>query len=175
MKHSLKTLSAALLLAGIGFSSVAQTPPPPPAGAPMHQQHGMREGRGPMDPARMEQRRKRMEERMARRQAELKQKLAITPAQEGAWAAWTGAIKPAAQAAQRPSREEFARMTTPQRIDRMRELRAQRMARMDARMNATKTFYAALSPEQQKVFDQESVKRGGRHGGHGGHGRHHRG
>lgn len=165
MKHLTRTALAGLMLAGAGFAAIAQTPPPPPPGAAMHQP-GMREGRGHMDPARMEQRRRHMEERIAVRQSQLKQKLAITPAQEGAWNAWTTATKPQARTGQRPDREEFARMTTPQRIDRMRELRAQRMARMDARMNATKVFYAALSTEQQKVFDQESLKRGGRHGGH---------
>jgi periplasmic protein CpxP/Spy len=64
------------------------------------------------------------------------------------------------------------KLTTPQRIDKMREMRTQRMAAMDKRMDATKTFYAALSPEQQKTFDAEHKMRGGRHGGghHGGMG-----
>lgn len=177
MNLKTRSLVAGLMIAGLGLAAVAQTPPPP-AGAPMHQGHGMRdghgmrEGRGAMDPARMEQRRQRMEERMAKRFAQLKQRLAITPAQEGAWTAWTTAMKPQARPGQRMNREEFARLTTPQRIDRMRELRAERMTRMDARMNATKTFYSALSPEQQKTFDQASLRMGGK-GGKGG--RHHRG
>ena len=88
----------------------------------------------------------------------MKQKLGITAAQEGAWNAWTAALKPPAQRAQRPDREAIARMTTPERIDRMRALRAERQARMDSRANATKTFYAALAPEQQKTFDQLSLR-----------------
>jgi len=41
---------------------------------------------------------------------------------------------------------------------------------MDKRANATKTFYAALTPEQQKVFDAAHQKRGtpAEHRGHGG-------
>ncbi|RYF14791.1 MAG: hypothetical protein EOO30_17085, partial [Comamonadaceae bacterium] len=39
------------------------------------------------DPARAEQRRARMQERMAKRLGELKAQLRITPAQEGAWTA----------------------------------------------------------------------------------------
>ena len=66
------------------------------------------------------------------------------------------------------------KLTTPQRIDKMRELRSQRMtamtALMDKRGEATKAFYAALSPDQQKVFDAEHKMRGDHHGGghHGG-------
>ena len=39
---------------------------------------------------------------------------------------------------------------------------------MDKRGDATKAFYAALSPEQQKTFDAEHKKMG-RHGGRGHH------
>ena len=101
---------------------------------------------------------------MAQRQAHLKQKLGITTAQEGAWAGWTAAIQPPADW-KRPDRAEFERLTTPERIDRMRALRTERMARMDQRAEATKTFYAALSAEQKKTFDQETaafLQRGGR-------------
>jgi periplasmic protein CpxP/Spy len=34
-------------------------------------------------------------------------------------------------------------------------------------MEATKTFYAALTPEQQKVFDEKSHGKGGHSGGRG--------
>ena len=107
-----------------------------------------------------------MAERIAKRQAELKQKLAITPAQEGAWTTWTSAMKPPANL-QRPNREEMAKLTTPERIDRMRQLRSVRMAEMDKRAEATKAFYATLNADQKKVFDAETARfgRGGRHGG----------
>ncbi|MDO8320715.1 Spy/CpxP family protein refolding chaperone, partial [Rhodoferax sp.] len=46
--------------------------------------------------------------------------------------------------------------------DKMKELRAQHMgemtAAMDKRAEATKTFYAVLTPEQQKVFDAQSMQ-----------------
>jgi hypothetical protein len=72
----------------------------------------------------------------------------------------------------RTDRAEFARLTTPERIDRMRQRHSERMAEMDRRGEATKafSFYAGLSPQQQKVFDDETARRG--HGGHG-HGAHH--
>ncbi len=61
----------------------------------------------------------------------------------------------------RPDMAGMAQLTTPERIDRMRALRAQHNAEADRRDDATKTFYAALTPAQQKVFDAEHV---GMHG-----------
>ena len=177
MKSLQRHLLTAGLLASFAVAAVAQTqtPPAPPAapGAPqaMHRDHGM-------DPARMEQMRARMEERMARRLGELKQKLQISRGQENAWDAWTAAIKPTPRAqGQRPNREVFARLTSPERIDRMKAHRAQRNAEMDKRLDATRSFYAQLSPDQQKLFDQEGLRfAGGMRGGKGGHfGRHHHG
>src|SRR4051812_13778441 len=156
MKPHRRNLLAAGLIAAAGFGAVVQAQTPP-AG------HGR-------DPARMEQFRAKMEQRVAQRLGELKQKLAITPAQEGAWSAWTAALKPTSH--QRPDRAEIERLTTPERIDRMRALRAQRNAEMDKRMDATKVFYGTLGADQKKVFDAESARFMAGHGGHGGHGRH---
>ena len=123
-----------------------------------------------------------MQAHIAKRQAELKAKLAITPAQEGAWSAYTTALQPQARSAEpRPDRAamraELEKLTTPQRIDRMNALRTQRMTEMNAAMikrgDATKSFYAALSADQQKVFDAQPMGRGGK--GHGGHQGHHKG
>lgn len=175
MKSLRRHLLTATLLAGLGVAAIAQsqTPPAPTAGpgaAPQTMQ-GER-GRHHGDPAQF---RARMEERMAKRLGELKQKLQVTPAQEGAWTAWTGALKPANL--QRPDRAEFERLTTPERIDRMRALRTQRNAEMDKRFDATKTFYGTLTAEQKKVFDAEGMRflRGGMGGKRGDHhgGRHH--
>ena len=83
-------------------------------------------------------------------------------------------MKPPANRMQRPDRAEFERMTTPERIDRMRAMRAARQAEMDKRMDATKTFYATLNPVQKRVFDLETARRGHRGGeGFGGHRHHH--
>ena len=166
MKRIQKHLLTAGLLAGIGLSALAQ--PAPGAGGPGH--------RGPMDPARMQEMHARMEQRMNERLEFFKFKLKITPAQEGAWGAWAAAIKPAGARPQRPDRAEFERLSTPERIDRMRAMRATRQAEMDKRFDATKAFYAQLNPEQRKVFDQESMKMlGGGRGGHEGGRHHHRG
>ncbi|WP_298933399.1 Spy/CpxP family protein refolding chaperone [uncultured Ramlibacter sp.] len=145
-------LIAASLLASLGLAATAQTPVAPTPGAPV-----AREGRPHHDPAKMQ-------ERMAKHQAELKQKLQITATQEGAWTSFTNAMKPGDRP-QRPDREAIARMSTPERIDQMRALRSTRNAEMDRRADATKAFYAALTPDQKKVFDSETAKRFSGHGG----------
>jgi periplasmic protein CpxP/Spy len=157
MNHLNKHL-AATLLATLGFAAMAQMPPP---GGPGTSGPGAgRAEHGHMDP-------QRMQEYLAKRQAALKEKLQITPAQEGAWTTYMSALKPASNV-QRPERGEFDKLTTPERIDRMRALRVAHEAEMDKRADATKAFYAALTPEQKKVFDAETLRHA--RGGHGGHG-----
>lgn len=188
MKFALKPLASlnGLLLAGLlataGASAMAQGAPAAPAAAPAAATKpatayaGDHHKMGRHDPAKMQA-------WMAKRQAELKAKLKLTPAQEGAWTSYTTAMKPPAHMGQRPTAEqraEFDKLTTPERIDKMRALRTQRMADMNAAMDqrgeATKAFYAALSPEQQKVFDAEHKRSGARDGrGHHQGGMHHKG
>lgn len=148
------------LVAGLGFTAFAQTPPAAPqAGARAPMYHMDRH-----DPAKMK-------EHMAKRQADLKAKLKLTPTQEGAWTTFTSSMQPPANRPQRPSPEEFEKLTTPLRIDKMQAMKADRDARMAQRATATKTFYAALTPEQQKVFDANTMRGHERHhGGHHGHG-----
>ncbi len=104
-----------------------------------------------------------------RRAAALKQQLAITPDQENAWASFQQAMQPASHARAPGQRPDWKQLTTPERIDRMRELRTQRMAEQDRRGDATKAFYAALRPEQQRTFDAQAARMMG-HRGHGQHG-----
>lgn len=165
MKHSPRQLIAAVLLAGFGMAAVAQTPPAP---APSGQGQSQRMERH--DPARMQQF---MQQRRAQKMARLKDTLQITPAQEGGWTTWTASMQPPANW-KRPDRAELERLPTPERIDRMRTLRTERMAMMDKRAEATKGFYATLNPVQQRVFDNETVRGGkGRDGGGGEHHGHH--
>ncbi|MBG6077587.1 Spy/CpxP family protein refolding chaperone [Polaromonas sp. CG_9.11] len=130
---------------------------------PQHGRHMM----GQHDPARMQA-------WMAKRQAEMKARLKITPAQEGAWTTFTASMQPPARmmGGERPmaaQRAELDKLSTPERIDTMKALRTQRMtemnAAMDKREEAAKAFYAALSPQQQKTFDSGHVKMGERRGG----------
>ncbi|MBA3774388.1 MAG: Spy/CpxP family protein refolding chaperone [Ramlibacter sp.] len=159
MKFAHKHWLVGAMLTALVAVAGAQSPAPATTGAPTA---AAGEGHGRHDPA-MKQ------ERIAKRLDTLKQKLQLASGQESAWSTYAAALKP--MRGPRPDRAELARLATPERIDRMRALRTERMADMDRRGQATKTFYAALSTDQKKVFDDETAPRA--HLGHGG--RHHKG
>ncbi|HPW29729.1 MAG TPA: Spy/CpxP family protein refolding chaperone [Rhodoferax sp.] len=179
MTSGIKHLVIAGLLASAGFATVAQPMGPgggaggPMMGASSPMQQGGKMGmRGKGDSTRMEA-------MMAKRQADLKAKLKLAPEQEAAWTTFTTAMKPpAAMDHKRPDRAEMDKLTTPERIDKMRALRTEHMtamnAAMDKREEATKTLYAGLNADQKKIFDAEHARmgdhHGGRRGGQDGHG-----
>lgn len=113
------------------------------------------------------------EAKRTRHLAALKEKLALAPGQEAAWNAFVEATQPAARmgAGREAMRDELAQLDTPQRLDRMLAASEARRVRLAERVEATKAFYAQLTPDQQRVFDAEAIP-GSRHGHHG-HRRHH--
>lgn len=157
MKSILKPVLVAALLATAGFSAFSSGSYDSAERGMMG--HGMHDGQGRMGQMSSD----RMKTRMAKHQAELKAALKITATQEAAWATFTAAMMPPADGmANRPTREDIAKLTTPERIDKMKALRTEHHtamnAAMDKRADATKAFYAALSPEQQKVFDEKFMR-----------------
>jgi hypothetical protein len=161
MKSVFKPLLLAGVLATAGFAAFSQAPAMGEhagmmgAGGMMHEGMG-HPGMGKMDPAKMQA-------RMEKRQAALKAALKLTPAQEGAWTTFTAALKPPADMmGKRADHAEIAKLPTPERIDKMKALHAQHTnemnAAMDKRGDATKAFYATLTPEQQKVFDTATAR-----------------
>jgi len=146
-----RRFAAATVIAALALPALAQQPPAAGTAAPQgHHQAGERHQRHHGDHA----------QHRAQRLDALKARLHLTAAQEPAWAAFTTALQPGERPA-RPDRKEWAQFTTPERIDRMRALRTQHAAEADRRGEATKTFYAALTPEQQKAFDAQPQQRRG--------------
>ena len=155
MRMLISILAASTLLAG---AALAQPAPPPPPEHPMAGAHGWREHRP--DPARMA--------------AHLRTALQLRPDQDGALQAFVASMQPpAGEAHERKwgERGEMARTPTPEKLDRMIARAREHLDRLEKHAAATKTFYAALSPSQQKAFDlmAEAHMRG--MGGHrmGGH------
>lgn len=114
-------------------------------------------------------------ERMVQRQAKLHDALRLTSAQEGAWRDYVAAIKPQPRGERkRMDREAFKAMSAPQRMEMRIAMQKERTARMESRLAATKTFYAQLTADQRKTFD-DAVKMKRHHGkrGHHGMGGHH--
>jgi len=156
-------LASALLLASatVAAAQTAQTPPAPPAADWRH--HGDHHP-GPQN---WEAQRAKMEER---RLAELHTKLDLKPGQEPAWQAFvTGlqAARPAKKPHEKPDWEKMETQTTPERLDhmlaRIEEMRSH-LAQMD---QAVKTFYAALTKDQQTIFDDNFKMMGRGRGGPG--------
>jgi hypothetical protein len=119
-----------------------------------------------------------MREHMAHRRAEhlklLHDALGIRPDQETAWQAFAASMTPQPGAGEPKQRERGEadqphHLTTPERLDRMAARMADRQARFQRHAEAVKTFYAALSPTQQRTFDALAALHGMR-GGHGGPG-----
>jgi Spy/CpxP family protein refolding chaperone len=124
------------------------------------------------DAGTMEQRQAKMAESMAKRQAKLHDELKLTSAQEPAWNAFVNAVKPT-PLADRPDRAAWAAMTAPARMEKLIALSKEHTARMEQHLQALNKFYATLTPEQKKVFDQHTLRGMGEHGwGHGAHGMH---
>ena len=164
-QHPKRLFLAGLLAASLGSVAIAQNAPQATAAQPAA---GEASGRARMDPA---QRQQRMAEHHAKRQAELKAQLKLTPAQEGAWNQYTSAMQPPAKGP-RMERAEFDKLTTPQRIDRMQQRSAERQAQMKQRGDAVKAFYAQLTQAQQKTFDEQGARMAGQSGAKQGRGMH---
>lgn len=165
----------ASLLASATFAASAQTPPPSNVPPAITQAASPAQAEQRADKPRDGKGFERMQERRAKHLADLKAKLKLDASQEGAWSTFTSAIQPSTPPAQRPDRAamraEFEKMTTPQRLDRMQARQSERAARFARRADATRAFYAALTPAQQKTFDVEGMRFGPR-GAHDEHGPH---
>jgi protein CpxP len=131
------------ILAAVGLSAMAA-----PASAQMGPPPREMMFERPMGPPSPE-----MENAMAEHRAQMARDmhviLRLRPDQEGAWKAFEAALAPPPPPA-----------TTPERLDMMGRHMAQMEARRAKADGALRAFYAALSPEQQQVFDAVERLRG---------------
>ncbi|GGC95803.1 Spy/CpxP family protein refolding chaperone [Undibacterium terreum] len=112
-----------------------------------------------------------MKDRMAKHQAELHDKLKLTAAQEPAWKTFIDATAPGPMPAHKPEdRKAFEKLNTPDRMEKGLQMMKEHQAKMEAHLAALKTFYAVLTPEQQKTFDDAHRHMRGHRGGWGHHG-----
>lgn len=96
---------------------------------------------------------------MEKYQTQLHAKLKLSAAQEPAWKTFVAAHNPAAMPTP-PDRKEMEKLTTPERMEKMMERSKQHQEKMQEHLAALKTFYAVLTPEQQKVFDDSHRQMG---------------
>lgn len=133
----------------IGLTAVAITA----AGGVFAQNAGMgmgaMHGTDGMDHAKMHEK---MKVGMEKHQAQLHAKLKLSEAQEPAWKTFIAASTPTGMPTP-PERKEMDKLTTPERMEKMLERSKEHQSKMQERLAALKTFYAVLTPEQQKIFD----------------------
>lgn len=87
--------------------------------------------------------------------------LNLSPGQEGAWQAYRAqAIAPTqAQDRRQAAAQMFAGLHAPQRMDLVAAEMKQELLDLQRQAQALGTFYQALSPAQQAVFDAQTLPR----------------
>jgi len=149
MNSILKTvlgLSAAIVMTGAAAGVLAQDGPP---GAPPSVGFGQGGPGGRGGPPSPEMRAQMLTER-----------LNLRPDQQAALQTFLQASAPPMGRGQLRAQRQ---MTTPERLD-------QQLAEMRQRVDATKRFYAQLTPEQKQTFDSTPMLAMGPEGGRGGRG-----
>lgn len=106
----------------------------------------------------------RMREYMEKRAAALHDKLKLNATQETAWKAYMARMQPG-DMPQRPDRSELDKLPAPDRMDKMLGLMKEHEQKMADRAAATREFYKVLTPEQQKIFNDEFGRGHGPHRG----------
>ena len=86
----------------------------------------------------------------------LKADLKLNANQEAAWTEWVGKIKEDHKGweEKRKNAESWPSLSALERMEKMLAFSKEHIARQEARLAATKTFYATLSPEQRQTFDK---------------------
>jgi hypothetical protein len=154
---TLRGALTALALALLATPALAQAPTPAPDGVQRH------------SPGRA-QWREMMEQHRAAMAQDLRTILKLRPDQEAAFTAFQASMTPPPRDERKThDRAAMETMSTPQKLDMMLARMDEHMARMRKHVEATKAFYAALSPDQQRTFDALERMHHQGMGGHGGH------
>lgn len=134
--NNLKT--SLIISAFLSTSSFAWAMPP---GGPMCDEAGYRN----------EARNSRMAKQHSERLKRLHDTLKLQPEQEAHWQKFQAALEVPADRGGRPVTQAT---DTPSRMEQMKEQHQQSGKVLDAHLEAVKTFYATLTPEQKKIFDE---------------------
>lgn len=152
MTNFRKGLVAGLIALGLGAASVAVYAGPGGCG-PM--------GAGPASFGERGRSPEQMKAHFENRKAALHDKLKLNASQETAWKTYLEKVGPM-QGPQRPDRAEIEKLSAPERMEKMLGFMKEGEKRMESTAAATKEFYAVLTPEQQKIFNDEFASGYGR-------------
>jgi hypothetical protein len=129
-------IAATAAVLSVGFAAYSQEAAPP----------------GPQGQPTVEQRQAWKLQRREAMAQKLEALLQLRPDQQPAFQAFQAAMTPPPHDRQRRD-PNAAPLSTPQRLDMMADRMAKRDADFQRRAAAIKTFYAVLTPAQQKAFD----------------------
>ncbi|MDE1917691.1 MAG: Spy/CpxP family protein refolding chaperone [Sphingomonadales bacterium] len=89
----------------------------------------------------------------------LHQALNLSPEQEGGWRSYRATVSAPnrAQERRRAAARMFPTLNAVQRMDLVEAEMKQDLVDFDRQSRALKTFYATLSPQQQRIFDQRTL------------------
>lgn len=90
-------------------------------------------------------------------QNQLHDQLNLTEEQEAAWDNFISSV-PAPTKPTRLDRTSMDKLTTPERLELQLNQLKEQEAKITSNLVALKAFYAALTPEQQKTFDEYHTK-----------------
>jgi Spy/CpxP family protein refolding chaperone len=100
----------------------------------------------------------RMEKYHEQHLAKLHDKLKLTAQQETAWKKFA-AQQPILDKVNRPDPAEREKLNAPQRLEKGLEHMKAMETKMSEHLAALKEFYAVLTPDQQKIFDEQTPHR----------------
>ena len=152
------TVIAGFLAVSTAFFGIAQAKGPGCDGEGPMRGAMMRDG----DSAKMSGR---MQERMGQRLDKLHAELKLTAQQEPLWQAFAEKSKAEMGKGMQAMHDSSAdtKLSAPERMDRMQTAMKDRLASMEAVNESFKRLYAALTPEQKAIADQQMQRMG--HGG----------
>jgi protein CpxP len=86
--------------------------------------------------------------------------LNLRPDQDAAWRDYlrSTAVNPQEMAQRRDGSQRMAGLTAPERVDLSVQMMKLDLASLQLRGAALKNFYASLTPDQQAVFDRETMR-----------------
>jgi len=151
--------SAKMILAGLAIAALSASVYARGGDCDYGPGYGGRGGMMGMNPERME---KMHEQHLVT----LHDKLKLTAQQEPAWKKFA-AVNPMADKTARPDPAEMDKLNAPQRMEKGLEHMKTMEKKMADHLAALKEFYTVLTPEQQKIFDEQMPgfgDRGGRRG-----------
>ena len=99
----------------------------------------------------------RWQEYRQQRRTAMQERLKLNAQQQKAWTDYMAVTDKNFNSWKPFSRTDLEKMTAPQRLEAMIGRMQERQQAMSTQLTALKTFYSQLTPEQQKIFDSESM------------------